>query len=81
MMSVSTYESLLLPPDGAPNGVPKYLLPARDDVYSNDKMISTPLYPKFRSLIGPAIPVTEEGLNHKLHKVAAALEKVLPADH
>jgi thiamine pyridinylase len=81
MMSVSTYETLLLPPDGPPNGVPKYLLPARDDVYSSGKMSSAPLYPKFRNLIGPAIPVTEEGLNLKLHKVAAALEKVLPADH
>ncbi len=81
MMSVSTYEALLLPPDGSPNGVPKYLLPARDDVYSSRKMSSAPLYPKFRGLIGPAIPVTAEGLNHKLHEVAAALEKVLPADH
>jgi thiamine pyridinylase len=81
MMSVSTYETLLLPPDGAPNGVPKYLLPARDDVYSSGKMSSAPLYPKFRDLIGPAIPVTVEGLNLKLHKVAAALEKVLPAGH
>jgi thiamine pyridinylase len=81
MMSVSTYGALLLPPDGAPNGAPKYLLPARDDVYSSGKMSSDPLYPKFRNLIGPAVPVTEEGLNHKLHQVAAALEKVLPADH
>jgi thiamine pyridinylase len=81
MMSVSTYETLILPSDGAPDGVPKYLLPARDDVYSDGKMASAPLYPKFRSLIGSAIPVTEEGLNDKLHKTAEALEKVLPAGH
>ncbi len=70
-----------MPSDGAPDGVPKYLLPARDDVYSDGKMASAPLYPKFRSLIGSAIPVTEEGLNDKLHKTAEALEKVLPAGH
>jgi thiamine pyridinylase len=81
MMSVSAYEALLLPPDSAPDGVPKYLLPARDDVYRDGKMASIPLYSKFRDLIGSAIPVTQEGLNRKLHGVAAALEKVLPAGH
>jgi thiamine pyridinylase len=81
MMRVSTYEALILPAGGAPDGVPKYLLPARDDVYSDGKMASAPLYPKFRSLVGSAIPVTEEGLNNKLHKAAEALERVLPARH
>jgi thiamine pyridinylase len=81
MMSVSTYEALLLPKDSTTGGVPKYLLPARDDVYRGDKMASTPHYSKFRNLIGSAIPVTGEGLNDKLRSVAAALDKVLPAVH
>jgi thiamine pyridinylase len=77
MMSVSTYGALLMPP----NSAPMYLLPARDDVYSDIKLVPATLYPKFRKLIGPATPVTEEGLNYKLHKVAAELEKVLPRVH
>jgi thiamine pyridinylase len=81
MMRASTYEALLLPPEGTPDGVPKYLLPARDDVYRDGRMASTPLYAKFRDLIGSAIPVTEVGLNRKLHDLAAALENVLPAVH
>jgi thiamine pyridinylase len=81
MMRVSTYESLILPPGDGSLGAAKYLLPARDDVYASSKMASAPLYPKFRALIAPAIPVTGERLNDKLHQAAAALEKVLPTRH
>jgi hypothetical protein len=81
MMRVSTYEALILPPGDGSLGAPKYLLPARDDVYADSRMASAPLYPKFRALIAPAIPVTGERLNDKLHQTAAALEKVLPAKH
>jgi thiamine pyridinylase len=80
MMSVSTYEALLLPPS-SDQGVPKYLLPARDDVYSDPPMAAAPLYAKFRTLIGPAIPITQEGLNFKLHKISAILEQALPMSH
>jgi hypothetical protein len=80
MMSVSTYEALLLPPP-PDEGVPKYLLPARDDVCADPPMAAAPLYAKFRTLIGPAIPITEEGLNFRLHKISALLEQALPMSH
>jgi thiamine pyridinylase len=75
LMRVSTYEVLLLPPDSPP----MYLLPARDDVYP--KLAAAKLYPKFRALIDSATPVTQEGLNDKLHKVAGSLNAKLPASH
>jgi hypothetical protein len=71
-------------PASPDEGVPKYLLPARDDVYSDPPMAAAPLYAKFRTLIGPAIPITEEGLNglnFKLQKISAILEQALPMSH
>jgi hypothetical protein len=78
MMSISTYEALLM----LPNSAPLYLLPARDDVYSDQKLASAaPLYLKFRTVINQAVPVTDEGLNYKLHGVARMLEELLPPSH
>ncbi len=76
MMSVSTYEALVFPSSGPP----RYLLSAREDVYSNDHFASFPLYLKFRKLIGIAMPVTGEGLNAQLHNVAKEIEKSLASN-
>ena len=77
MMKLSTYEAILVPPDSSP----RYLLPARDDVFSDPKLASAKLYPQFRALVGSAIPVTEAGLNLRLHETAGKLDKMLPASH
>jgi hypothetical protein len=78
MMRVNTYKQLLFP---APDAPPRYLLPARDDLYSGGHLSKGPLYPQLRMLIDSATPVTQEGLNGRLHDVAAQLEKVLPPSH
>lgn len=77
LMSKSTYKALVIPPDSSP----KYLLPARDDIYSDAGLASAKLYPKFRSLIGAATAVTGLHLNEKLHAIATALNAKLPASH
>lgn len=71
MTSASTYDMLLLPPDSPPG----YLLPARDDVYSDGAIAPAKLYAKFRSVIASAIPVTAENLNYRLRQVALKLEE------
>lgn len=71
MTAASTYDVLLLPPDSPP----RYLLPARDDVYSDRAIAPAKLYSKFRSVIGVAIPVTAENLNYRLRQVALKLEE------
>ena len=78
MMSLTTYENLLVPPDK----VPRYLLPARADVFENSKVLkSAPLYSKFRPIIDQAVPVTAPGLNDQLRKIGAKLDSALPAQH
>ena len=78
MMSVSTYEALLMPA----NSPPLYLLPARDDMYSDQKLAKVaPLYPKFRAVIDHAVPVADEGLNYKLHQIAKKIDGLLPDRH
>ena len=80
MMSAATYLQLLFPTSD-PSPSPRYLLPARDDLYANGNLSKGKLYPKFRALIDSAIPITAEGLNARLHDVASQLEKALPAAH
>jgi thiamine pyridinylase len=78
MMSVSTYEALLMPA----NSPPLYLLPARDDMYSDQKLAkAAPLYPKFRAVIDRAVPVADEGLNYKPHQIAKKIDGLLPDRH
>jgi thiamine pyridinylase len=78
MMSTSTYEALLVP-EGGP---PRYLLPARDDMYTDSTVkAAAPLYTKFRGLIDQATPVTGDGLNAKLHAVAVIIDGLLPSAH
>jgi ABC-type glycerol-3-phosphate transport system substrate-binding protein len=78
MMSVSTYEALLMPA----NSPPLYLLPAGDDMYSDQKLAKVaPLYPKFRAVIDHAVPVADEGLNYKLHQIAKKIDGLLPDRH
>jgi len=89
LMRVTTYEAILLPSDGSSDGPPKYLLPARDDLYTDAKLLDADnakdpaarLYPKFRKLIEGATPVTALGLNDKLHKIAGKLDQFLPPSH
>src|SRR5262249_17342442 len=45
MMKLSTYEALLVPADSST----RYLLPARDDLFSDPKLASARLYPQFRT--------------------------------
>jgi thiamine pyridinylase len=71
MTSASTYDALLVPPDGPP----RYLLPARDDVYADSATAPAKLYAKFRAVIDAAVPVTGENLNFQLHQIASKLEK------
>lgn len=78
MMSTPTYEALLVP-EGGP---PRYLLPARDDMYTDLTVkAAAPLYTKFRGLIDQATPVTGDGLNAKLHAVAVIIDGLLPSAH
>jgi thiamine pyridinylase len=78
MMSTSTYEALLVP-EGGP---PRYLLPSRDDMYTDSTMkAAAPLYKKFRGLIDQATPVTGDGLNAKLHAIAVITDGLLPSTH
>jgi hypothetical protein len=78
MMSVSTYEAFLMPA----NSPPLYLLPARDDMHSDQKLAKVaPLYPKFRAVIDRAVPVVDEGLNYKLHQIAKKVDALLPDKH
>ncbi len=78
-MRVETYRALLVPP---PDGTPRYLLPARDDVYRDPSVLQTaPLYPQFRAIIDHGVVVSAPGLEAKLRAAAAAADHALPASH
>jgi thiamine pyridinylase len=75
MMKFSTYELLLVPPDG---GLPRYLLPARNDMYGDPALLSNaPLYPKFRQIIDHATPLTAKDLNDRLRAIGKTIDSSL----
>lgn len=70
-----TYKSILIPDD---QQAPRYLLPARDDIYSDkDLLKSAELYPLFRARIANATPVTGPLLNLTLRTRAVEIDSKL----
>jgi thiamine pyridinylase len=81
MVDNETYRMLLVP-DKNLGEVPRYLLPAREDVYADPKIReAAPLYDSFRKAIGSAIPVSDLKLNERLRKVGSDLDGILPANN
>lgn len=75
MMRPETYDMLLLPQD---SGIPRYLLPARDDIYSDLAIKSNAkLYAQFRPVIDLATPVTAPRLNDALRAIAGKVDALL----
>lgn len=71
------YRALLLP---TPGDVPRYLLPARSDIYHDPRILRlAPLYRQFRSFIRNATPVTAPGLNARLRAIGKKLDTALPS--
>jgi thiamine pyridinylase len=78
-MRAETFRALLVPQSG---GVPRYLLPARDDVYRDPAVLqAAPLYPQFRAIIDHGVVVSAPHLEAKLRAAAAAANAALPASH
>jgi len=75
-MRAETYRALLVP---QPGGTPRYLLPARDDVYRDPAMLqAAPLYPQFRAIIDHGVVVSAPHLQVKLRAAGAAVDAALP---
>jgi thiamine pyridinylase len=73
--SASTYRRLLVPPAGES---PRYLLPAREDVYRDARVSkAAPLYKQFYKFIKNAAPITAPGLNTKLRAIGGKLDSEL----
>jgi len=78
-MRAETYRALLVP---QPGGVPRYLLPARDDLYRDPALLqSAPLYPQFRAIIDHGVVVSAAQLESRLRAAAAAADAALPMSH
>jgi thiamine pyridinylase len=78
-MQEQTYRALLAP---APGAVPRYLLPARDDVYHDPQILqAAPLYPQFRAIIDRGVVASAPHLQAKLRAAAAAVDAALPVSH
>jgi len=78
-MREQTYRALLAP---APGAIPRYLLPARDDVYHDPRVLqAAPLYPQFRAIIDHGVVVSAPHLQAKLRAAAAAVDSALPVSH
>jgi len=78
-MREQTFRELLAPPPGA---IPRYLLPARDDVYHDPRVVqAAPLYPQFRAIIDRGVVASAPQLQAKLRAAAAAVDAALPASH
>jgi thiamine pyridinylase len=81
MIDKQTYRMLLVP-DGNLGEMPRYLLPAREDVYADPGIrAAAPLYESFRKAIGNAIPVTDSKLNERLRTIGSSLDGLLPRDN
>jgi len=78
-MRAETYRELLVPPPGA---VPRYLLPAREDVFHDPQILQTaPLYSQFRAIIDRGVVASAPHLQAKLRAAAASVDAALPASH
>jgi thiamine pyridinylase len=78
-MRVETYRALLVPEPGA---TPRYLLPARDDIYRDPALLqAAPLYPQFRAMIERGIVASAPHLEAKLRAAATAADAALPVSH
>jgi thiamine pyridinylase len=78
MMQPTTYKQLVIPKDE----VPRYLLPARDDIYADAEIVqNAPLYAKFKPIIATATPVTGDNLNDDLRKLGKEIDTELPLNH
>jgi ABC-type glycerol-3-phosphate transport system substrate-binding protein len=78
-MRAETFRALLAPPPGA---TPRYLLPARDDIYRDPAVLqAAPLYPQFRAIIEHGAVVSAPNLESRLRAAAVAADAVLPALH
>jgi thiamine pyridinylase len=78
-MRAQTYRELLVPPAG---GVPRYLLPALDDVYRDPQLLqAAPLYSQFRAIIDRGVVASAPHLQAKLRVAAASVNAALPASH
>lgn len=76
MTQIDTYKLLLLPGD---HDVPRYLLPARDDLYSDGELLAAArLYPEFRAHMANATAVTGPLLNITLRARAVDIDGKLP---
>jgi thiamine pyridinylase len=77
--SHETYRRLLIPEAGAP---PRYLLPARDDVYQDrDVLNAAPLYTDLRRIIDGGVVGSAPHLIEAMHRAAATIDAELPASH
>ncbi|GAA4850719.1 hypothetical protein [Algivirga pacifica] len=75
MMEDETYKSILMP---GWNEAPRYILPAKEHLYSDHELLeSAPLYKQFYPIIKKAIPVSDMGLNHALRTIGEKLDKEL----
>jgi thiamine pyridinylase len=78
-MREQTYRELLAPSPGA---IPRYLLPARDDVFHDPRVLeAAPLYPQFRAIIDRGVVASAPHLQAELRAAAAAVDAALPASH
>src|SRR5262249_15795067 len=69
-------EQLLIPATG---DAPRYLLPARVSLYSNQKiLVMAPLYPRLLEIMKDAISVTGLHLNDNLRKAGGDIGHKLP---
>jgi thiamine pyridinylase len=76
MAEPATYRLLLMPQWPNP---PRYLLPAREDMYSDPALDqAAPLYRQFRARIANARPITGLGLNARLRETGGQLNQALP---
>lgn len=79
MAEPSTYKLLLVPAWG---NTPRYLMPARDDLYQDpDVTKEAILYPTLRALMDKATAITADGLNERLRKAGKAIDGALPPEH
>jgi len=68
---------LLIPASG---DAPRYLLPARIELYTDPKiLVMAPLYPRFLEIMKEAVSVTGPHLNDNLRKVGGQIDSQLPS--
>lgn len=80
MMEVETYRMLLVPAIGS-GDAPRYLLPAREEAYTDPEILeAAPLYTDLRNRIDRATPLTDSNLNRHLRDIGHNIDKLLPVN-